>query len=155
MTENPAGLPRCSGEIQMSDYELIRYEPVKDSDVVVITLNRPEKLNAISSPLAVELADAFQRFDKSDAFVAILTGAGRAFTGGMDVLENMAAGRTTMASPDLGDSYNPFHPGQPVDDGTPTPRHARIGNCPQSAAARQAQAAEAAKASHADAGPKE
>jgi enoyl-CoA hydratase/carnithine racemase len=109
----------------MSDYELIRYEPVKDSDVVVITLNRPEKLNAISSPLAVELADAFQRFDKSDAFVAILTGAGRAFTGGMDVLENMAAGRTTMASPDLGDSYNPFHPGQPVDDGTPTPRHAR------------------------------
>jgi enoyl-CoA hydratase len=109
----------------MSDYEFIRYEPVEDSDVVVITLNRPEKLNAISSPLAVELADAFRRFDRSDAFVAILAGAGRAFTAGMDVMENMAAGRTVMAAPDLGDSYNPFHPGQTVDDGSPTPRHAR------------------------------
>ena len=111
----------------MSDYEFIRYEPVEDSDVVVITLNRPEKLNAISSPLADELADAFHRFDTSSAFVAILAGAGRAFTAGMDVLENMAAGRTIMASPDLGDSYNPFYPGQLVDDGSPgpAPHHAR------------------------------
>jgi enoyl-CoA hydratase/carnithine racemase len=111
----------------MSDYEFIRYEPVEDSDVVVITLNRPEKLNAISSPLAAELADAFHRFDAGSAFVAILAGAGRAFTAGMDVLENMAAGRTVMASPDLGDSYNPFHPGQVVGDGSPGPaaHHAR------------------------------
>jgi enoyl-CoA hydratase len=111
----------------MSDYEFIGYEPVRGSDVVVITLNRPEKLNAISSPLATELADAFHRFDESDAFVAVLTGAGRAFTAGMDVMENTAAGRTTMAAPDLGVSYNPFHPGKTVDDGSPTPmpRHAR------------------------------
>jgi enoyl-CoA hydratase len=111
----------------MSDYEFIRYEPVEDSDVVVITLNRPEKLNAISSPLAAELADAFRRFDSSDAFVAILAGAGRAFTAGMDVMENMAAGRTTMAAPDLGDSYNPFHPGKVVDGDAQAPglRHAR------------------------------
>jgi len=71
----------------MSDYEFIGYEPVQGSDVVVITLNRPEKLNAISSPLATELADAFHRFDQSDAFVAVLTGAGRAFTAGMDLQE--------------------------------------------------------------------
>ena len=106
----------------MSDYEFIRYEPVEGSDVVVITLNRPEKLNAISSPLAGELADAFHRFDESDAFVAILAGAGRAFTAGMDVMENMAAGRATMAAPDLGESYNPFHPARPS---TTVPRRRR------------------------------
>ena len=114
-------IPIAQGENQMSDYEFIRYEPVEDSDVVVITLNRPEKLNAISSPLAAELADAFHRFDAGSAFVAVLAGAGRAFTAGMDVLENMAAGRTVMASPDLGAAYNPFHPGQAVDDGSPGP----------------------------------
>ena len=120
-------IPIAQGENQMSDYEFIRYEPVEDSDVVVITLNRPEKLNAISSPLAAELADAFHRFDAGSAFVAILAGAGRAFTAGMDVLENMAAGRTVMASPDLGAAYNPFHPGQAVDDGSPgrAAHHAR------------------------------
>jgi len=55
----------------MSDYQFIRYEPVVDSDVAVITLDRPEKLNAMGGPLAAELADAFHRFDGSDMLVAI------------------------------------------------------------------------------------
>jgi enoyl-CoA hydratase/carnithine racemase len=103
----------------MRDYQFIRYEPVEEGEIVVITLNRPEKLNAISSPLAAELADAFHRFDGNDAFVAIVTGAGRAFTAGMDVTENVAAGRSTMRAPDIGDSYNPFWPGETVDDDAP------------------------------------
>ena len=52
----------------MSDFEFIRYEPVEGSDVVVITLNRPEKLNAISSPLAAELADAFHEFAETHGY---------------------------------------------------------------------------------------
>jgi len=55
----------------MSDYQFIRYEPVVDSDVAVITLDRPEKLNAMGGPLAAELADAFHRCDGSDMLVAI------------------------------------------------------------------------------------
>lgn len=56
--------------------------------VSFIRINRPEKLNAISSGVAVELQQAFQAFDASDQRVAILSGAGeRAFTSGADVTD--------------------------------------------------------------------
>jgi enoyl-CoA hydratase/carnithine racemase len=112
------------------EYEYIRYELVSDREpgggaaedgqIVVITLNRPEKLNAISTTVAAEFAHAFRRFDGSDAFVAIVTGAGRAFTAGMDVMENFAAGRNTMKAPDIGDDYNVFWPGETTDEATPS-----------------------------------
>ena len=44
--------------------------------VSIIRINRPEKLNAISSRVAVELQQAFQAFDASDQRVAILSAAG-------------------------------------------------------------------------------
>jgi enoyl-CoA hydratase len=56
--------------------------------VSIIRINRPEKLNAISSGVAVELQQAFQAFDASDQRVAILSAAGeRAFTSGADVTD--------------------------------------------------------------------
>jgi enoyl-CoA hydratase len=56
--------------------------------VSIIRINRPEKLNAISSGVAVELQQAFQEFDASDQRVAILSAAGeRAFTSGADVTD--------------------------------------------------------------------
>jgi enoyl-CoA hydratase/carnithine racemase len=107
----------------MSDYQYIRYEPVgegEDGQVVVITLNRPDKLNAISTAMAGEFAHAFRRFADGDAFVAIVTGAGRAFTAGMDVMENLAAGRKTMKAPDIGDDFNVFWPGETSDEPGPS-----------------------------------
>lgn len=54
--------------------------------VSVIRINRPDRLNAISSAVAVELQQAFQAFDGSDQRVAVLSAAGeRAFTAGADV----------------------------------------------------------------------
>ena len=54
--------------------------------VSVIRINRPDKLNAISSAVAVELQQAFQAFEVSEQRVAILSAAGeRAFTAGADV----------------------------------------------------------------------
>ena len=55
--------------------------------VAVITLNRPEVLNAINPPLGAALTDAVARFrDHPDLWVAILTGAGeRAFCAGADL----------------------------------------------------------------------
>ncbi len=54
--------------------------------VSIIRINRPEKLNAISSGVAVELQKAFQAFEDSDQRVAVLSAAGtRAFTVGADV----------------------------------------------------------------------
>ena len=56
--------------------------------VSIIRINRPEKLNAISSGVAVELQQAFEAFDASDQRVAILSAAGeRAFTSGADVTD--------------------------------------------------------------------
>lgn len=55
--------------------------------IAYITLNRPEKLNAIHPPLGAALNDALYRFrDDPDLWVAILTGAGdRAFCAGSDL----------------------------------------------------------------------
>jgi enoyl-CoA hydratase len=56
--------------------------------VSIIRIDRPEKLNAISAAVAVELQQAFQSFDASDQRVAILSAAGeRAFTSGADVTD--------------------------------------------------------------------
>ncbi len=56
--------------------------------VSIIRINRPEKLNAISSKVAVEMQQAFEAFDASEQRVAILSAAGeRAFTSGADVTD--------------------------------------------------------------------
>ena len=57
-----------------------------------ITLNRPEKRNAISTQMMSELQTALDEIEKSHARVVILTGAGKAFCAGMDLdmLANIA-----------------------------------------------------------------
>jgi enoyl-CoA hydratase/carnithine racemase len=57
-----------------------------DGHVATITYNRPEALNAINGEMRRDLNDAFSRFrDEDEAWVAIVTGAGRAFCAGGDV----------------------------------------------------------------------
>src|ERR1700704_6496626 len=51
--------------------------------VSIVSINRPEKLNAINKAVAIELQAAFAAFDRSAQRVAIVTGAGgRAFSAG-------------------------------------------------------------------------
>jgi methylglutaconyl-CoA hydratase len=59
-----------------------------DGPVATITLNRPEKRNAISFELIDDLVRALDEIAKSEAIVLILTGAGKAFCSGMD-LDNL------------------------------------------------------------------
>ena len=62
-----------------------------DGHVATITYNRPEALNAIDGEVRAGLNAAFARFrDEEDAWVAIVTGAGRAFCVGADI-DNVAA----------------------------------------------------------------
>ena len=67
-----------------------------DSGIANITLNRPDKRNAISYELIDDLIRALDEVNKSSARVLILTGAGKAFCSGMD-LDNLKAliGRTS------------------------------------------------------------
>ena len=65
-----------------------------EGPVAIITLNRPARLNAISSGIRKGLAEAWPRFEQDDALkVAILTGSGeKAFCAGMDLKEAAATG---------------------------------------------------------------
>jgi len=56
--------------------------------IAKIVLNRPEALNALNTPLLSELAGALEEVEKDpQTKVAIITGAGRAFSAGMDMKE--------------------------------------------------------------------
>ena len=73
-----------------SDFEFIksRYE----GKVLVLTLNRPERLNAVHGPLHNELSRIFRRVNNdNDAWAVLLTGEGRGFCAGGDV-QNMSEG---------------------------------------------------------------
>ncbi|MDM0104949.1 crotonase/enoyl-CoA hydratase family protein [Variovorax sp. J22R24] len=57
-----------------------------DQAICTITLNRPEKRNAVNGVVAAELLAAFERFEADGALrVAVLTGAGGHFCGGADL----------------------------------------------------------------------
>ena len=73
-------------------YETILLEKSPEEHIARITLNRPDRLNAINPRMQEELADALADLDADDAIrVVILTGAGRAFCSGADV-RGMAGG---------------------------------------------------------------
>ena len=64
--------------------DTVRYE--LDGHVATITYHRPDKLNVIDQQMRAELNAAFAAFrDDEDAWVAIVTGAGRAFCAGADI----------------------------------------------------------------------
>ncbi len=69
----------------MTNTAHVRYE--QDGPIVLLTIDRPERMNAIGPQTHAELVDAWDRFrEDDDAHVAILTGAGdKAFCAGGDL----------------------------------------------------------------------
>ncbi len=62
----------------------VRYET--EGRTAIVTIDRPERRNAVDRPTAEALADAFRRFDAdADLDVAVLTGAGNCFCAGADL----------------------------------------------------------------------
>lgn len=83
------------------DYEFIKVE--KENRVTTITLNRPEKLNALNMTMRWEILKATQEAAKDpDTNVLVFTGAGKGFCSGGDV-EDMAAKKfqSPLADPAL------------------------------------------------------
>jgi methylglutaconyl-CoA hydratase len=58
-----------------------------ESHIATITLNRPDKRNALSFHMLDEITGALDDIESSDALVVIITGAGKAFSAGMDLEE--------------------------------------------------------------------
>ena len=74
----------------MSEYNDLLYEV--SEHVATITLNRPDRLNAISGPMLESFSQAFRDADADrDVRVIILTGAGRGFCAGLD-LKDLGSG---------------------------------------------------------------
>jgi enoyl-CoA hydratase/carnithine racemase len=66
------------------EYQQISYQV--DGQVLTITLNRPDRLNAFTTRMMTELLDAFDRADSDDEIRAvIITGRGRGFCAGADL----------------------------------------------------------------------
>ena len=66
--------------------EMMEVEIAREDGVATVTLNRPDKLNALSGEMYRELADVFTTLGADDEVrCVVLTGAGRAFCAGGDV----------------------------------------------------------------------
>lgn len=69
--------------------------------VVVLTLNRPEKLNALSKELLGQLLDRLVEVEADQSVgCVVLTGAGRAFAAGADISDMLARGVASYADPE-------------------------------------------------------
>ena len=74
----------------MNEKKVVIYE-VKDQ-IAYITLNRPERLNALNSELSIELGKTWKQFESDiEARVAIVQGAGNAFCVGQDIDVDVAS----------------------------------------------------------------
>lgn len=63
-------------------------EVTKQGNIGIITMNRPEALNALSSAVFADLTKALDQVEHDDdVYVVIITGAGRAFVAGADIGE--------------------------------------------------------------------
>jgi E-phenylitaconyl-CoA hydratase len=80
----PTACSRGGREDAGMQSDLVQYR--RDGHVVTITYNRPDKLNAIDGAMRARINDAFARFrDDEEAWVGVVTGAGRAFCVGADL----------------------------------------------------------------------
>jgi 2-(1,2-epoxy-1,2-dihydrophenyl)acetyl-CoA isomerase len=90
----------------MSDYETLIAE--RTGDVLKITLNRPERLNAMPPQMADELGAAL--YDLGDARAVLITGAGKGFCSGADLAargESSALAAKGGSHRALQNHYNP------------------------------------------------
>jgi enoyl-CoA hydratase/carnithine racemase len=100
MTSIPKGIhpsghhPVCAVEEESMAYEYILVE--KDSNVAILTMNRPDQLNAMNRQLTLELHDAVTQMVADEGIGCIvITGAGeRAFSAGGDIHEQRENDRT-------------------------------------------------------------
>jgi enoyl-CoA hydratase/carnithine racemase len=81
-------------------------ETEEHGQILVVRMNRPERLNALSHEMRTALAETWTAFRQSDRFeVAIFTGTGRGFCAGEDMKEPLAAGTPGGRRPAVEDPF--------------------------------------------------
>ena len=98
----------------MSDYEFIKTE--RENNLFIVTINRPERMNACHPPCNFELQAAFDEFAADDdLWVAIITGAGdRAFSAGNDLRFQAEGGKMERPEKGFGGLTSRFDLNKPV-----------------------------------------
>ncbi|MCB1739766.1 MAG: enoyl-CoA hydratase/isomerase family protein [Gammaproteobacteria bacterium] len=82
-------------------------ETEAQGQVLIVRLNRPDRLNALSTVIREGMAEAFTEFRRNEQYeVAILTGTGRGFCAGEDMKESLERGAPGSPGRTLSD---PFH----------------------------------------------
>ena len=81
-------------------------ETERHGHILVVRMNRPERLNALNLEMRTRLAEAWTEFRRDDQLdVAIFTGAGRAFCAGEDMKESLARGQPGGTRPEVEDPF--------------------------------------------------
>ena len=81
-------------------------ETERYGQILVVRMNRPERLNALNREMRTRLAETWTEFrHSSELEVAIFTGTGRGFCAGEDMKESLAAGRPGGSRPDIEDPF--------------------------------------------------
>ena len=81
-------------------------ETERHGQILVVRMNRPERLNALSQEMRTRLAEAWTEFHRSNELeVAIFTGAGRAFCAGEDMKESLQRGQPGGVRPEIEDPF--------------------------------------------------
>ena len=84
----------------------------RNDGIMVLRMNRPDRLNALNSELRGALAEAWTEFrDSRDLEVAIFTGTGRAFCAGEDMKESVERGTVGAGSDPRAKLPNPYNDG--------------------------------------------
>ncbi len=90
-------------------------ETERHGQILIVRMNRPERLNALNHEMRVMLADTWSEFRANDALeVAIFTGTGRAFCAGEDMKESLQDGAPGGRRPDREDPFMSGALGKPV-----------------------------------------
>ena len=81
-------------------------ETERHGQIMIVRLNRPDRMNAMGSELRQGMAEAFSEFrTNGDLEVAIFTGSGRAFCAGEDMKESLEKGIVGSPDPELEDPF--------------------------------------------------
>ena len=81
-------------------------ETERHGQVLIVRMNRPERLNALSADMLVALSETWTAFRHSTELeVAILTGTGRGFCAGEDMKETLTTGKPGGVRPKLADPF--------------------------------------------------
>jgi enoyl-CoA hydratase/carnithine racemase len=107
--DRPAGnasLGHPAGPIVGKEKIMAVVETERLGQILVVRMNRPERLNALNQEMRTRLAETWTEFrHSSELEVAIFTGTGRGFCAGEDMRESLAAGRPGGSRPAIEDPF--------------------------------------------------